>query len=110
MSDVDNVMGIKIGKPTTFNVTLDVKGALTKKKFFGFQLITEKSKDRKFDREVKENLSDLQESLGKLKSHLSASDKSITEETKRSLGLLTLILNITVIKLHEDRQEDKDNF
>lgn len=105
-----SVSGITIGKPTTFDVTLDVKGALTKKEFFGFQLITEKSKDKKFDREVEENLSDLQESLGKLKSHLSASDKSITKETKHSLGLLTLILNITVIKLHEDRQKDKTLF
>ena len=37
-----NLLAMSIDKRKTFDVTLDVKGTFTNKKFFGFQLITEK--------------------------------------------------------------------
>lgn len=83
-----------IDKQTALDLTLDVSGTFTKKEFFGFQLITEKHKDDKFDHKVENNIQCIQEALRKLAPQLLESNKMITKETRQSLDLLMLVLNI----------------
>lgn len=83
-----------IDKQTAIDLTLDVSGMFTKKEFFGFQLITEKRKDDKFDHKVENSIQCVQEALRKLAPQLRESNKTITKETRQSLDLLTLVLNI----------------
>ena len=60
--------------------------------------------------QVENSIQRVREALRKLAPQLRESNKTITKETIQSLDLLTLVLNITSIKLSEDREKDMISF